>query len=570
MKLCFVAVSSFLPIVSIYATASLIDGAVSFAQGTGSVSGVTAPLSIFLAYVAYEKLENAVTQITKIRVRLRLFETFRLAIIDRRSRLDYALVENSDAYDLVRRVSDAPENKALDTFETMAWLASMAMNIACLLIMLFASVGWPALIVIAAAVPVQFIAMKNGRRFYAGFKESEKAMRRADYLSDILSQRDAADERAMFGFSGKMGERFLAFYKQAYRIMEKTFREISGRKMASDALILLVSLGITAELLVSALNGALSVAMFVSLTGVVFSVVQYTSERLPRQIRNLTEKAEYFRDLTAFAALETAEGAECLPKRPAPKLESVVLRGVAFAYPGGGHDVLKGVSLAIEPGKRYAIVGANGAGKSTLVKLLAGLYPKYRGEILINGRELRSIPPDELKAFFSIVHQDFARYAVSLEDNIALGAGLGLDAARPDISRAAGLVNIGEIAGGLPGGMAAVIGKEVPGGQDISGGQWQRVAMARALARDAPLVILDEPTAALDPIGESGVYQHFEEISRNRTTVLISHRLGSTKLADEIIVLDGGAVAELGSHEALMARGGIYAEMYEAQRSWYQ
>ncbi len=222
----------------------------------------------------------------------------------------------------------------------------------------------------------------------------------------------------------------------------------------------------------------------------------------------------------------------------------------------------------LERGKHYAFVGKNGTGKTTVTKLLTGLYSEYEGEILINGAELRTIPPATIKALFSVVYQDFAKYFIPLKDNIALGdvSGSNTESRVQSAAEEAGLD--GTIAE-LRDGINTPLGRILPNGQDISGGQWQRVAIARSLMSRAPVKMLDEPTAALDPVSESRIYHEFEMLMRGKTTVFISHRLGSTKLADEILVIGNGVVSERGTHEELMHENGQYAEMFEAQRGWY-
>lgn len=263
-----------------------------------------------------------------------------------------------------------------------------------------------------------------------------------------------------------------------------------------------------------------------------------------------------------------------------PELKELEFRHVTFRYPGADVYILKDLSLKLENGKHYAVVGENGAGKTTLIKLLTGLYREYEGEILYNGVEMRTFPRKEWFRIFSCVFQDFARYYLSVEENICLGMGemdfwekedpAGKAERISRMEAAANQLDIHEALSGLKYGYETRLGKLDEESVDLSGGQWQRVAMARALMNDAPLLLLDEPTAALDPISESRLYEEFGQISRNRTTIFISHRLGSIKLSDHIFLLKEGCVREQGSHEELMALHGIYAHMYETQQSWYQ
>lgn len=246
-------------------------------------------------------------------------------------------------------------------------------------------------------------------------------------------------------------------------------------------------------------------------------------------------------------------------------------KNVTFRYPGSGLNILENFSMTLLKGKHYAIVGENGAGKSTFIKLLTGLYPDYEGEILFNGKEMRTYDPEEWKKLFSGVYQDFAKYHISVEENMQIGdfENMNTPESKIKMHQVAKKLDIHDEITSLRHRYATRLGKLDEDGVDLSGGQWQKVAMARALMNDAPLLILDEPTAALDPISESMVYEQFGEISKDRTTIFISHRLGSTKLADYIFVIGDGHVKERGTHADLLEQGGVYAEMFTTQQSWY-
>jgi ATP-binding cassette subfamily B protein len=226
--------------------------------------------------------------------------------------------------------------------------------------------------------------------------------------------------------------------------------------------------------------------------------------------------------------------------------------------------VLNGVNLVIEKGKSYSLIGQNGAGKSTLMKILLGLYREFEGEILINGADISQYSSDELRRLFSIVYQDFAKYYIPLSDNITLGTENG------DFGSALRFSELEDVVAKLPDGKNTPLGKIYDAGADISGGEWQKVAIARALYANTPFMILDEPTASLSPMAENKLYKRFAEITKEKTSLLISHRLGSTKLSDVLFVLDNGVIAETGTHDELMAANGIYADMFKKQRSWYE
>ena len=245
----------------------------------------------------------------------------------------------------------------------------------------------------------------------------------------------------------------------------------------------------------------------------------------------------------------------------------IKIENVSKTY-GSGVKAVDSVTLDIPDGAIFGFLGPNGAGKTTITKLLTGMYDNFEGEIKINNKSIREYKQAELKAIFSVVYQDFAKYYISLKDNILLGDVNHTD--EDKLSDVVSLLELEKTIAKLPQGMDTYLGKIKEGGMDLSGGEWQRVAIARALYHPAKIRILDEPTAALDPVAESNIYEMFGKISQGKSTIFITHRLGAAKLADKIIVIHDGAVAEQGSHEKLMTLGGIYAEMFESQRSWYQ
>jgi ATP-binding cassette subfamily B protein len=292
------------------------------------------------------------------------------------------------------------------------------------------------------------------------------------------------------------------------------------------------------------------------------------SWNLSYTMSELANNREYLKDLTTFCALTETEGALDLPSKNTLTFESIEFKNVSFKYPDTDKYILKDFNLRLEKNLHYAFVGVNGAGKTTITKLLTGMYTNYEGEILINRKSLREYTQAELKGFFAVVYQDFAKYYISLKDNIALGNVLNTD--EKAIGEVASIIGLDDVITNLKDGLDTPLGKIKEDGTDLSGGEWQKVAIARTLYNPAEIRILDEPTAALDPVAESNVYAMFGRISAGKSTIFITHRLGAARLADEIIVIDDGKVAEKGSHEKLLSQNGIYAEMFEAQRSWYQ
>jgi ATP-binding cassette subfamily B protein len=271
---------------------------------------------------------------------------------------------------------------------------------------------------------------------------------------------------------------------------------------------------------------------------------------------------DYYRKY--FELSEEPLGGGCLM----PERFDIEFRDVWFRYPGTDRDILKGLSFTVGHGEKVSIVGENGEGKSTMVKLLLGLFSPDKGEILVGGRALSEYSLDQRIRLFGTVFQDFSRFNITLKENIVIGdLDCCGDAAKlRDIADVAGL---SELFDTLPEKGDTLLGKEFEGGTELSGGQWQRIAMARALFGDKPILILDEPTSQLDPTAESALYGEFTGIANGKTALFITHRLGSTAITDRIIVISGGIVVQSGTHDALLASGGLYAEMFESQKSWY-
>ena len=251
-----------------------------------------------------------------------------------------------------------------------------------------------------------------------------------------------------------------------------------------------------------------------------------------------------------------------------PQSGEIILENVSFAYPDREENAVESVSLTSREGEPVAIVGENGAGKSTLVRLLTGLYPPSAGKVSVGGVDTAVADPGGIRKAFSAVFQQYGKYKFNLRENIAIGSG-DLEDTHGNAEAACEKAGIDLSSGSYPDGIETNLAKEF-GGVDLSGGQWQRVAIARGLYQQHDIILLDEPTAAIDPLEESRLYESFAEISKGKTSVLVTHRLGSARIADRIVVMEKGKITEVGSHDELIAKNGTYAEMFAAQAEWYR
>jgi ATP-binding cassette, subfamily B, bacterial len=278
----------------------------------------------------------------------------------------------------------------------------------------------------------------------------------------------------------------------------------------------------------------------------------------------------FLTDLFDFFAMQpTIRSLPNAVPAPRPVREGFEFRQVDFAYPGSSRLVVKNINFRLYPSEKIALIGENGAGKTTLVKLLSRLYDPTAGSILLDGVDLREYDVDSLRCEIGVIFQDYMRYDMVVHENIGFGKIESLqDRSRVETAAQKSLAN--HLIDRLPNGYDQMVGRRFEGGVDLSGGEWQKIALARAYMRDAQLLILDEPTATLDARAEFEVFQRFAELTRDRMAVLISHRFSTVRMADRILVLADGAIQEEGSHQHLVSLGGRYAELFELQAAGYR
>lgn len=569
LKMANQVAASLVPSIQVLVTAAFVDIALEIFSGIAQRNDIYAPFAGLMLIVAYNYLNWQFMSAVNLKMQMRLTKVWRGEMAEKRARLEYCHIENNDTWELINRVCTEPAEQLEGGLNNIMGAVNIVVRVVSLLAILMVSVWWAGLAIVAMSVPLFYLSVKSGKRMYEENKEAQKITRRADYLRGLLQGRDNVEERSLFGYSSEINSRWHEKYEAARKISVKVEQKYFIRMKTSSLITVILSLLIISVLLFPLQSGKITTGMFMGLVTSTLNLIQMMSWELSDTMSRIARNAEYLNDLTAFAALSETKGALDLPCDSAEmEFVSLEFRNVTFRYPGTETDILKDFSLRLEGGRHYAIVGVNGAGKTTVTKLLTGLYDNYGGEILINEKELRSYSQAQLKALFSVVYQDFAKYQISAEENIALGNVLKKN--REQIVWAAETAGLMPTVDALPGGMETPLGKIRKGGVDLSGGQWQRLAIARALYNPAAVRILDEPTAALDPVAESNIYEMFGKISAGRSTIFITHRLGAARLADEIIVIEAGKVAEQGSHEKLLAQNGMYAAMFETQRSWYQ
>ncbi|PNT90932.1 ABC transporter ATP-binding protein [Clostridium thermosuccinogenes] len=563
-------ISALLPSLQVLATASFVDTAVDIFKKGGAADRIYSPLLFLMAIIAYQNISWTLMDLGNKKLIIKLNEQFRTAVVEKRAKLEYRHIENNDTWELINRACADPAGRIYGGFDVFLWMAALIVRVISVLMILVTQVWWAAIIIIAFSVPLFYISLKSGKVEYEAHKEAAKHQRRAGYLQSIITNRENVEERSMFSYTHDIDKKWYEKYEIARKINLRTKARNYVKMKGASIITLLISVLICGVLISPLRTGAITAGMFMGLVTATYDLVQMMSWELSFLTREMANNREYLKDLTEFSKLSEAKDALTLPDDKIQRAEfrSIEFRNVSFKYPGTDKYILKNLSMKLEAKMHYAFVGVNGAGKTTLTKLLTGLYDNYEGEILINGKSIRDYSTAELKGMFSVVYQDFAKYYISLKDNVALGNILKMDYDK--VREALKTVELTEAVEKLPNGIDTYLGKIKEKGVDMSGGEWQRLAIARTLVSSAPVYILDEPTASLDPVAESNVYEMFGRVSAGRSTIFITHRLGAAKLADEILVIDEGRVVEKGSHSTLMKKGGLYARMFESQRSWYK
>jgi ATP-binding cassette subfamily B protein len=392
--------------------------------------------------------------------------------------------------------------------------------------------------------------------------------RQLDYLRVLGASKESAKELKLFGLSGYLTGEYARLSDSIY---EQNVHLARRRFFAGSVLSLLSSAGYYgayAYVVYRTVTGDLSVGTLQFLAGAIagasanIQTIFATSSSIADQALFLTDLLEFF---AVKPKVTTKPGA--LPA-PRPIRDGVTFEDVTFSYPGMQRRVLDRLNLRIEPGERIALIGENGQGKTTIVKLITRLYDPTEGRILLDGNDLRDYDLEDLHREIGVIFQDFMRYEMTARTNIGVGRILGCDQEALDTAARKSLADM--VLSRLPRGYDQLLGRRFEGGVDLSGGEWQRIALARAYLRDAQILILDEPTAALDARSEYEVFQRFAELTEGKMAILISHRFSTVRMADRIVVLEDGRIAEQGSHGRLMAMGGRYAGMFELQAASYR
>lgn len=501
-------------------------------------------------------------------IEMAIITNYQRMTIQKRSKLLYKYIEDSESMDLLSRIcTNIDENKFLQGYRNFIKVISTLITVFSLLWLVSSQVWWLGGAICLVAIPLFLLSMKVGKNAYEENKEGDKAKREAIYLQKVLREREYVEERSLFEYTDFVDELWYKSYEKARKISQRTDVRYWIKIKGAGIVTAILAIIILTILLIPLYQNEISVGMFMSLSVAFVELINSISWNLMDMTKELAACKSYLNEFNKFLNLEETKEDKYALDITTKELQTIVFSHVSFKYPGTDTYILKNFSLKIEKGKKYAIVGKNGAGKTTLIKLLLKLYD-YEGQIFINGKELRKIPNCNLRELFSVVFQDFVKYNLSFKENIMMGRNKYIP--KEMVHSMIGKMGLKDVVSRLKSGMNTQLGKLEKDSEDLSGGEWQRVGILRSILREAPICILDEPTASIDPVSESKMYKLFSNLSDGKTMLMITHRLGATKIADVIVVVENGVAQEIGTHKELMRQNGLYKKMYNTQRGWYE
>lgn len=566
-------VGALLPAAQAWVAKLIVDSVVnSLNQRADPMTGLRAIAPLLAAefvLVVLQALNVQLRTLSEHILHARLNLTINTRIIRKALALDLTHFENAEYYDKLQNARREADWRGLRIVNGSFYLVQNVITLITFALLLIRFSPWLALLLFLATLPAFITQSRYAELNFRVLSWRAPEARRLSYLEHVLTDYDAVKEVKLFSLGepllGRYANLFWSFLREDQNIAQK-------RSLASLGWGLLATLtyyGAYAWIVWRTLAGAITLGdmtMYLS----IFRNSQSTFESIFFELSELYENGLFMSNLFSFLELQPSMVQPASPRPvPRPLRQGFEFRQVAFRYPGQETWALRDVTFAIRPGEKIALVGPNGAGKTTIVKLLTRLYDPTEGEVLLDGVDLREYDLGQLHHRIGVIFQDFVRYHLAAFENIGFGQIEALDD-RQRIEQAAAMSGADGVIASLPEGYETTLGRWFSRGRELSGGEWQKVALARAFMRDCEVLILDEPTAALDAENEFQVFQQFRRLTADKTAVLISHRFSTVRMADQIYVVEGGSIRERGSHEDLIALGGTYARLFTLQAESYR
>ena len=489
-------------------------------------------------------------------------------LIQKTARVDLQYLEDSEFYDKLERA----RRQTVGRVNLMSNSLAQAQDFITIVSLISALIYfYPILIIllVISIIPTLLNELKFSSSNYKLTSRMAPERRQLDYMRVIGASDVTAKEVKLFGLADFISRTFSTTANKYYQSIKKLTIKRSVWGAIFNIIGVIAYYGAFVFIVLKAVVSLVTIGELTFLAGS-FNKLRNQLQVMFTRFSNITESALYLHDYFEFIDMEFNDQSDFLQLPvPAEIVTGIKFQNVTFSYPNGHIPVFNGLSFDLRKGEKLALVGENGSGKTTLIKLLLRLYEPTSGCILLDGVDIRHYEKEEYQKLFGAIFQDFVKYYLTTRINIAVGniENVGND---KKIEEAAELSLADEVVKDLLNGYDQELGKRFKKGAELSGGQWQKIALARAYMSEAPIIILDEPTSALDARAEYEVFQRFIGLTKGRTSIIISHRFSTVRMADRILVLNNGEVLELGTHEELMENGNLYSELFELQAEGYQ
>jgi len=564
----FTALAGALPAAVAWVGARIVDAVVAAVSGTHDPSVALRFVVIEGVLVAAVAAAQRMLSLCQSLLRAQLGQRVNVMILEKALTLDLAHFEDSEFYDKLTRARREASSRPLSLVMRTFGLAQHAVSIVSFAVLLAQFSPWAVVVLIIAGLPAFVAETKFSGDAFRLFRWRSPETRMQAYLETVLAREDYAKEVKLYG----LGERFLDRYRDIFRRLYKEDRALTIRRdawgLGLGLIATLTLYGAYAWIAIEAVRGVITLGEM-TMYLMLFRQGQSAVSASLTAIGGMYEDNLYLSTLYEYLETEVPSDRGERVYGPHPE-DGVRFENVEFRYPDAGEPAVTGIDLHLPPGASVALVGENGSGKTTLIKLLTRLYRPTRGRILLDGLDLEQWDGEALRGRIGVIFQDFVRYQMQVGENIGAGDEQYFeDEERWRVAATRGQAD--DFIATLPAGYRTQLGKWFRDGRDLSGGQWQKIALSRAFMRSrADILVLDEPTAAMDAQAEADVFEHFRKLSEGRITILISHRFSTVRMADQIVVLEHGRIVERGSHEELVALGGRYAHLFALQARGYQ